>query len=100
MSDLETSGPADATCPDRWKLRSGEEWQEELGLAVELLVRSAIGQEAQISLTLGDATALRDQLTQHIENATPAPVPKTREEMAAFATAWDAKVDASRAKGP
>lgn len=27
-----------------------------------------------------------------------APVPKTREEMAAFATAWDAKVDASRAR--
>jgi hypothetical protein len=29
----------------------------------------------------------------------PQPVPKTREEMAAFATEWDAKVEAGKARG-
>lgn len=80
MSDLETSGPEDTTCPDRWTLRSGEDWQVDLGTPVEMLVRSAIGAQAQIGLTLTDAKALRDQLDQHITNATPAHAPKTREE--------------------
>lgn len=45
-----------------------------------------------------DITAARTALEALITLATHAPVPKTREEMAAFATAWDAKVDASRAR--
>lgn len=98
MSELETSGPEDTTCPDRWTLRSGEEWQELIGQPVQLLVRSIIGENANLGFTLKDATELRDQLTQHIEHVTPKPVPKTREEMAAFAKDWDAKVEASRAR--
>jgi len=41
-------------------------------------------------------TEVRDEL-QGLLYRQP-PVPKTREEMAAFARDWDAKVDASRAK--
>jgi hypothetical protein len=37
-------------------------------------------------------------LTALMETDPPKPVPKTREEMAAFATEWDAKVEAGRAK--
>ena len=98
MSDLETSGPEDHTAPNRWTLRSGEEWQELTGEAVALLVRNVLGQNMLMALTLAEAKELHEQLGQHITSATPKPVPKTREEMAAFATAWDAKVDASRAR--
>jgi hypothetical protein len=98
VSDLETSGPAEVTYLDRWTLRSGEEWQQDTGEHVILVARNVLGQNMVLGWPLAHATELRDQLTQHIENATPAPVPKTREEMAAFARDWDAKVDANRAR--
>jgi hypothetical protein len=63
-----------------------------------MALRNVLGQNVYLGWTVEQAAELRDQLTQHIDNATPAPVPKTREEMAAFARDWDAKVDASRAR--
>lgn len=68
MSARETSGPEDTACPDRWILRSGEEWQELTGQPVALLVRSAIGQNAILGFTLEAAKELRDHLTRHIES--------------------------------
>ena len=98
MSAFETSGPGDTTYLDTWTLRSGEAWQADTGEAVILRVESILGDAATLGWPLAHAKELRDQLTQHIDNATPKPVPKTREEMAAFAKDWDAKVDAGRAR--
>jgi hypothetical protein len=68
MSALETSGPEDTTYRDRWTLRSGEEWQQDTGEAVVLLVRNVLGQNMMLGWPLAHATELRDQLSEHIAN--------------------------------